>query len=276
MAKLAKKKQCFVVGPIGGEESDDRVHADWLLEEIILPVFETHFTSFEVTRADKMSAPGRIDAQVITSLLEADLVIADLTTLNPNAFYEIGIRHTIQKPIVHMHLEGQTIPFDIASFRSLRFQRKWPRDLKKAREGLKQAVDAAIDPDHIIDNPVTFSRGKIEISQSAAPTEKIFLQELETVSSRLDRIEQTFADDARSTRRDDQYGQLIFRIRSKNTTSEQNFYDRLTPVMSKLKSAELKSVGSAGAVLAISAEKNDLHKIRQWLTLELGEDFLVT
>jgi len=78
-------KTCFVVGPIGAEDSDFRIHADWFLEEIVNPVKEK-LPEFKVSRADKISQPGLIDSQVITMLLNADLVIADLTTLNPNAF----------------------------------------------------------------------------------------------------------------------------------------------------------------------------------------------
>ena len=46
-----------------------------------------------VKRADEDPRPGLIDAQMIKDLLVADLVIADLSGVNPNAFYEIGIRH---------------------------------------------------------------------------------------------------------------------------------------------------------------------------------------
>jgi len=187
--KPEKQKICFVVGPIGDDDSDDRIHADWLLEEIVLPVFAEHFTEFEIKRADKISDPGRIDAQVITALLDADLVIADLTTLNPNAFYEIGIRHTVQKPIIHMHLEGQRIPFDIASFRSIKFARKWPRDLKFARTLLREQVDATMAEGYEVDNPVTFSRGKVEFDKKATPSEKVLQDQVTELSERLKRFE---------------------------------------------------------------------------------------
>lgn len=189
MAAKEKKKQCFVVGPIGDDDSEDRIHADWLLEEIIQPVFDEHFADFEVTRADKLSNPGQITTQVITALLEAELVIADLTTLNPNAFYEIGIRHTIQKPIIHMHLEGQRIPFDIAAFRSMKFARRRPADLKSARATLLQFVREALNPEHQIDNPVTFSRGKVEFEQKATPAEKLVQDQLDELSGRILLIE---------------------------------------------------------------------------------------
>ena len=87
---MTDEKLCFVIGPIGDEESDPRIHADWLLEGIIEPVM-ANFPEFRVKRADKDPRPGLIDAQLIDDLLRAQLVIADLTFLNPNAFYEIAL-----------------------------------------------------------------------------------------------------------------------------------------------------------------------------------------
>jgi len=196
---------CFVVGPIGDDDSDDRIHADWLLEDIITPVFEEHFKDFEVTRADKISNPGQITTQVITSLLDAELVIADLTTLNPNAFYEIGIRHTIQLPIIHMHLDGQRIPFDIAPFRSIKFSRRRPADIRAARTALFAAVQEAAKEDHEVDNPVTFSRGKVEFEKTATPTERLLTDQLGQVRDRLEFIENHIAGGV-PTRRPMDYG----------------------------------------------------------------------
>lgn len=184
-------KTCFVVGPIGNDDSEDRIHADWLLEEIIRPVFEEKFPAFSVIRADKISEPGRIDAQVISALLDSDLVIADLTTLNPNAFYEIGIRHMAQKPIIHMHLEGERIPFDVGMFRSIKFSRRTPGDLRKARTALESVVQVTISADHQIDNPVTMARGKIELQQSASSAEAVLLNEIQTLKNRFANLERT-------------------------------------------------------------------------------------
>jgi hypothetical protein len=189
MAGKVDKKRCFVVGPIGDDDSEDRIHADWLLEEIILPVFSEHFPDYGVQRADKISNPGQINTQVITALLEAELVIADLTTLNPNAFYEIGIRHTIQKPIIHMHIEGQRIPFDIAPFRSIKFSRRRPADIRTARAALLEYVKEATDEAHVIDNPVTFSRGKLQFDENATPAQKIVQEQMAYLGNRLDLVE---------------------------------------------------------------------------------------
>ena len=116
-----KTKECFVVSAIGEEGSSERLHADWVLEGIIKPTFDDHFQDFHVVRADHMNTPGLIDAQIIDRLLNAELVVADLTFLNPNAFYEIGIRHVVAKPVIHMNLATQRIPFDISRWSGPRF-----------------------------------------------------------------------------------------------------------------------------------------------------------
>jgi len=273
VARSAKKKLCFVVGPIGDDDSDDRNHADWLLEEIILPVFGQSFTEFDVKRADKISDPGRIDAQVITALLEAELVIADLTTLNPNAFYEIGIRHTVQKPIIHMHLEGQRIPFDIASFRSIKFQRKWPRDLKRAREALKEAVAIAIDPDHKIDNPVTFSRGKFEIAQNASPTDQVLLQEVDLIANRLERLEFAIAGTTPRSSRHEQPMQK-FRVKSKNTAPDKDVQTAIRPFLKDVVGVELSPIGRNEANLFV-IDDHVSKGIIAWLRDRIGEDFTI-
>ena len=59
--------------------------------------------------------------QVITHLIESELVVADITTRNANAFYELGIRHMLQKPIIHMFRRGDHIPADIAPYRAVEF-----------------------------------------------------------------------------------------------------------------------------------------------------------
>ncbi len=71
MPKSNPTKTCFVIGRIGDAGSPTRGHADWLLDEIITPVFEEHFKDFEVVRSDKITQPGMIDSQVINNLLAA-------------------------------------------------------------------------------------------------------------------------------------------------------------------------------------------------------------
>lgn len=187
--KKENKKTCFVVGPIGGVGTPTRTHADWLLEGIIIPVFEKHFSDFIVERADKITQPGMIDAQVITRLLDSALVIADMSLLNANAFYEMGIRHMAQKPIIHMFLDGSEIPFDVKPYRAIPFSVVHPKDLVDAQEALRNAITDAIAENHFVDNPVTRARGQLNLEQHATPEQRLILQEISDLRSRIAEID---------------------------------------------------------------------------------------
>jgi hypothetical protein len=178
-------KTCFVVGPIGDAGTPIRGHADWLLDQIIAPVFAEHFKEFEVIRSDKIALPGMIDSQVINHLLDADLVIADLTFQNPNVFYEMGIRHMAVKPIIHMFRAGEVIPFDVKLYRAIQFSLEHPKHLSEAREQLKQAVDAVLASGQVV-NPVTHARGyAAALSQQATPGMDVILMEIESLKTRV-------------------------------------------------------------------------------------------
>src|SRR5512134_2720744 len=47
-------------------------------------------------RADEIKHSGEIDVKMYELLLRADLVIADISTANPNALYELGVRHALR------------------------------------------------------------------------------------------------------------------------------------------------------------------------------------
>ena len=88
-----KKKKCFVIGPIGEERLPERADADWLLQGIVKPALENDPFNYHVQRADEIAEPGSITDQIIGAVFEAEIVVADLTGANPNAFYELAIRH---------------------------------------------------------------------------------------------------------------------------------------------------------------------------------------
>jgi hypothetical protein len=68
------KKRCFVIGVIGEDDSPERIHADWLYEGIVLPVFERNFSDWSVERADKIPTPGMVSSQIINRLHDVELV----------------------------------------------------------------------------------------------------------------------------------------------------------------------------------------------------------
>jgi len=72
-----------------------------------------------VKRADEDSDPGMIGDRMISDVINAELIVADLTDLNPNAFYELGIRHSTEKPMIHIARSGTDLPFDAVPHRTI-------------------------------------------------------------------------------------------------------------------------------------------------------------
>lgn len=180
-----QKKLCFVVGPIGDGGSEPRTHADWLLQGIIGPVFAESFPDFEVLRADQIRAPGDINSQIITRLMDAELVIADMSLHNANAFYELAIRHMVRKPTIHMIDKGWKIPFDVAPYRAIHFSRKEYSDLTAARAELASVVREVIQPGFNVENPVTHARAKFALDEHATPEVKAIASEVDTLREQM-------------------------------------------------------------------------------------------
>jgi hypothetical protein len=122
-------------------------------------------------------------------------VIADLTGLNPNVFYEIGIRHMAQKPIIHIHEAGQKIPFDVSLYRSIKYSRLRPRDIRAAQNSLQEMVERALAPDYQVENPVTSARGRFQLEKHATPQQQVIIDQLRGIEERLANIETKRAQD---------------------------------------------------------------------------------
>lgn len=129
---MAGEKLCFLISPIGERGSATRERADAVRDAIIRPALEQK--GYRVERADSDKTPGDITDRLIGTLIDADLVVADLTGLNPNVMYELAIRHAVAKPVILMMEHGGQLPFDISPQNTIFFA--------ATLAGWKAAVDA--------------------------------------------------------------------------------------------------------------------------------------
>ena len=107
---------CFVVMGFGKKtdfETGRVLDLDKTYRNIIKPAAEA--ARLQCVRADEIVHSGLIDVPMYEQLLQADVVIADLSTSNKNAYYELGIRHAL-KPFTTIIIaeDGiKTFPFDV-------------------------------------------------------------------------------------------------------------------------------------------------------------------
>jgi len=104
---------CFVIMPFKKEEFHQRIYTD-----VIKPFVEDQF-KIGCYRVDEDNLPDRIDNKIYSYLLRSAFVIAEVTTLNPNVFYELGLTHMLEKDcIIVTSTPISQIPFDINRIRA--------------------------------------------------------------------------------------------------------------------------------------------------------------
>ncbi|MGR5281396.1 TRAFs-binding domain-containing protein [Photobacterium damselae] len=111
----SNQKICFVIMGFGKKtdySTGKTFDLDQTYKNIIQPAVEN--AGYLCIRADEIQDPGLIDKSMYALLMHADLVVADISTFNPNAIYELGIRHAV-KPCTTIILkeEGGKINFDL-------------------------------------------------------------------------------------------------------------------------------------------------------------------
>ncbi|HXT49787.1 MAG TPA: tetratricopeptide repeat-containing protein [Thermoanaerobaculia bacterium] len=110
-----EKGTCFVVMGFGKKtdfETGRTLDLDKSYRNVIKPAIEA--VGFACIRADEIVHSGLIDVPMYEQLLAADIVVADLSTSNKNAFYELGIRHALRPyTTIVIAEEGLKVPFDV-------------------------------------------------------------------------------------------------------------------------------------------------------------------
>lgn len=176
--KTREKKLAFVVTPIGDDYSSVRRATDGLVDCVLTPVLEER--GYEVKVAHRMSDGGSITDQVISNVIESDLVIANLTNLNPNVMYELAIRHSFGKKVVILAKTDTKLPFDVAEERTV-FYTDDLFGATELKERLNNAVLSAEEADQV-NNPVKRAFGVAElwkeVEASDNPTLSLLLNEI--------------------------------------------------------------------------------------------------
>jgi nucleoside 2-deoxyribosyltransferase len=131
---MSQDKTCFVISEI----KEDRKHYSNIFFEYI--VEKELSKDFKIKRADKIAIAGSIYDDIIENLENADLVIADLTELNSNVLYELGIRKHTGKPVIQFIQDINTLPFNIKNIRTIEYKIEIS-EVEEARKELRKFVD---------------------------------------------------------------------------------------------------------------------------------------
>ena len=118
-----KQKLCFVIMGFGKkteQTTGTTLDLDKTYKNIIKPAVQK--AGLQCIRADEIQDSSLIDKSMYALLMHADLVIADISTYNPNAIYELGIRHGVRPfSTIIIKEESGNIPFDLDHTRIFKY-----------------------------------------------------------------------------------------------------------------------------------------------------------
>src|SRR5947209_8635601 len=91
-----------------------RPEFDHLYRDLIAPVLEAE--GLGVSRADDPLHQRNILKGIIAGIDSAHLIVADITGLNPNVMYELGVAHALGRPVVMLTQNVEDAPFDLRGY----------------------------------------------------------------------------------------------------------------------------------------------------------------
>ena len=147
-----REKTCFIISPIGEPESTIRKDMDKWLKYIVVPCLDER--GFKHQRGDQTGRPMLIQSDVADHIINDALAIANLTEVNPNVMYELGLRHAFQLPTILMHVKTQELPFDVSPQRSIPYSSD-VEDVEAARAELTLQLDEILSDGYEPENPFT-------------------------------------------------------------------------------------------------------------------------
>lgn len=126
-----------------------------------------------------------IGQNIFRGVAESTVCVADMTGLNPNVLYEMGVRHALREPIVHIAELGTPLPFDNAPHLTHFYELQNFHSLDQLRADLSDEIGRVIAGGYDVSNPFTQALGAIELRRSGDPKDRIIAQ----LEERMERLE---------------------------------------------------------------------------------------
>lgn len=130
---------CFVLMPLSNDPPYQ--HTQEVFHDSVKLIVESFGLSCK--RADDFFRPTPIMEDIWTQMCKARLLIADCTGRNPNVFYEVGIAHTLGKPVILITQNTEDVPFDLRMIRYIKYT-VTPRGIKDFEDALRQTIGDVI------------------------------------------------------------------------------------------------------------------------------------
>lgn len=187
----AEPKECFIIMPIADRDGYEEGHFGRVYEWIIKPACEK--AGYVPKRADDVSASHMIVADILKRIVEAPMAICDISSLNANVMFELGIRQAFGKPVALIKDDRTKSVFDISGLRYSDYSSSLRadlvrRDVDKLASMLRETGENGAGMTSLM-SLVQIEAASMPQPIAVSDDSKLILQQLHDISRRLDRSE---------------------------------------------------------------------------------------
>ena len=125
-AKTSDAGECFVVMPFGKKPLPNGQTYDFDKVYRVIISRAVREAGMKPLRADETIGSRLIHSDMFKDLRDRPVVLADLSLENPNVFYELGLSHALEKPVVLVSSNEEDVPFDLRHIRTIFYDQTDP------------------------------------------------------------------------------------------------------------------------------------------------------
>jgi hypothetical protein len=196
---MAEREKCFVVMPFGIKPRNDGTDRTYNFDKVYRVIIQRAIMNvgMQPIRADETEGSRIVHADMFKDLRDRPVVLVDLSLLNPNVLYELGIRHVMSPTGTVLMANEETVkklPFDIALSRTIAYRYDgayldWD-EVERVIPQLQAAIEEARRGTP--DSPVYAFLEQV-LSASALKKDDISTEDGKTPNSELDAYQKKFA-----------------------------------------------------------------------------------
>jgi hypothetical protein len=155
----SRQKTAFVVMPFSPTASEQ----NWkeVFEGVFRPALEE--CGYECKQAE--TSTGSLIVSIVESLLNSDIVLADVTDRNPNVFYELGVRHSLRRGTIIVSQGSSHVPSDLRGYWWLNYGLR-PAEVLRFKADIRKIIQSIEESPDRSDSPVSDYQDRSKISSS--------------------------------------------------------------------------------------------------------------
>lgn len=187
----AEQPTCFIIMPISDVDTYEKGHFGRVYEYIIKPACIA--ARFKPVRADEVQTTNYIVVDILRKILDAEMVVCDLSSRNPNVLYELGIRQAFNLPVTLIRDSRTTRIFDIQGLRDIEYDDDLRID--KINNTVEVLTNTLKNNSQLKTGEVNSIIQLLGVKPASAPTTEVssdtslLLEAISSIGERLSRLE---------------------------------------------------------------------------------------